>query len=70
MHVNYKVKVNNSIDFDINTESLKRFDAISTSNSKFHILQNNTPYKAEIIDADFYQKTYTIVINNNSSPLL
>lgn len=66
MHVNYKVKVNNSIDFDINTESLKRFDAISTSNSKFHILQNNTSYIAKIIDANFNQKSYTVTINNNT----
>lgn len=66
MSANYKVKVNNSIDFDINSESLSKFDAIPNSESKFHILQDNSSYEAEIIDADFNKKSYTVSINNNA----
>ena len=62
----FKVKVNNSFDFDVDSEKIKEFDAISHENQKFHILEKSKSYNAQIINQDFNNKTYTISINNNT----
>jgi biotin carboxyl carrier protein len=66
MDSNYKLSVNNSNSFELTENNLKNLDAISVGNSKFHVLKNNKPYKAEIISADFVAKKYTIKVNNNT----
>lgn len=65
MSSDFKVKVNDTFEFDFNTENTSKLDAVSVEKNKFHILQNNLPYKAEIILSDFYQKKYTVKVNNN-----
>ena len=62
----FKVKVNDSFDFEISQGDLAHFDAIRVSNSKFHVLQENKSYKAEITDANFYNKQYQVKVNNNT----
>lgn len=66
MNTQFNVKVNNSLEFDISTEDVQKADIIKTSNAKFHVLQNNIPFKAEIISSNFHQKEYVIKINNNT----
>ncbi|ARV06188.1 acetyl-CoA carboxylase biotin carboxyl carrier protein subunit [Polaribacter sp. SA4-10] len=66
MNNQFNVKVNKSLEFDITTDDVINADIVQTSSSKFHILQNNTPFNAEIINADFLQKKYSIKINNNT----
>lgn len=65
MGSDFKVKVNDTFEFDFNTENTSKLDAVSVEKNKFHILQKNLPYKAEIIFSDFYQKKYTVKVNNN-----
>jgi len=65
MSSDFKVKVNDTFEFDFNTENTSKLDAVSVEKNKFHILQKNLPYKAEIIFSDFYQKKYTVKVNNN-----
>jgi biotin carboxyl carrier protein len=65
MNSNYKVKVNDTFEFDFNKENTSKLDAVSVEKNKFHILQKNLPYKAEIIFSDFNQKKYTVKVNNN-----
>lgn len=62
----YKVIVNNDTSFDIDQESLNKFDAIKISDSKFHVLQNHETYNAEITDANFNKKKYQVKVNNNT----
>ncbi|MFV9550726.1 acetyl-CoA carboxylase biotin carboxyl carrier protein subunit [Algibacter sp. PT7-4] len=65
MSKNFKVKVNNTIDLDINQEEILALDALQTSKDKYHILQNNKSFKAEIIEANFNKKTYQVKVNNS-----
>lgn len=65
MSTNYKLLVNNSASFEVNENDLQKLDAIMLEASKFHVLKNNKPYKAEIISADFISKKYSIKVNNN-----
>ena len=62
----YKVLVNNSFEFEFDSDKTNELDAIIVNDSKFHILRNNTSYIAEITDSQFQQKKYTVKINNNS----
>lgn len=62
----FNTTVNNTYDFEVNEEDVSNLDAIPISNSKFHILQQNIPYEAEIIKANFNSKSYTVKVNNNT----
>ena len=66
MSKTFKTKVNNSFEFDLDSKIISEFDAISHSENQYHILDNNTSYKAQISAQDFYNKTYTVRINNNN----
>ncbi len=66
MSKSYKVKVNNSFEFDIDTKQTSQLDIINLSTSKYHILKDHKTYRAEIADGNFNQKKYTVKVNNNS----
>jgi biotin carboxyl carrier protein len=66
MSDSYKVKVNDSFQFDFDKEQISRLDAVNMDTNTFHVLHENKPYKAEILSADFNHKTYTVKVNNNS----
>lgn len=66
MDTSYKLLANNSGSFELTESSLKNLDAVCIEQSKFHILKDNKPYKAEIVSADFIAKKYTIKVNNNT----
>jgi len=65
MDTTYKLLVNNLNSFELSESDLKNLDVVCVENSKFHILNNNKPYKAEIISSDFIAKKYTVKVNNN-----
>jgi biotin carboxyl carrier protein len=66
MSADFKVKVNDTFEFDFKKESISQLDAVSIERNKFHILHQNLPYKAEIISSHFNQKKYTIKVNNST----
>lgn len=66
MSTTYQLKVNNSIVFDFSENQLSELDAVSIETAKFHILQNNCPFQAEIIASDFNSKKYTVKVNNTT----
>lgn len=66
MSADFKVKVNDTFQFDFKKESISQLDAVSIETDKFHILHQNLPYKAEIVSSDFNQKKYAVKVNNNT----
>lgn len=66
MSNSYKLSVNNSSIFDLSESDLKNLDAVRVEKSMFHVLNDNKPYKVEIISADFIAKKYTVKVNNNT----
>ena len=66
MNSSYKVNVNDSFHFDLTKESVSQLDAVAVEANKFHVLHENSPYKAEIITSDFNKKTYSVKVNNNT----
>lgn len=66
MSSDYKVKVNGSLEFTLGNSNLSQLDAVEVEANNFHILHQNKPFRAEIINGDFVQKTYEIKVNNNT----
>ncbi len=66
MNNKFKLKVNNSLEFDISDDDIDKLDVEKTKGMQYHVLQNNKPFKAELIDSDFNRKKYSIKINNHS----
>jgi biotin carboxyl carrier protein len=66
MNNSFKVVVDNTHEFKINSDDISKIDAIQTSPNSYHILKDNKSIKAEVIEKDFFRKTYTIKINNSS----
>ena len=66
MNKHYKVKVNGALELSVSNSELEALDAIQTTNSKYHILQDGKSYSAEITDSRFSEKTYEVKINNNT----
>lgn len=66
MSNSYKLSVNNTSSFDLSESDLKNLDAVSMDKTKFHVLKDSKPFKAEIISADFIAKKYTVKVNNNT----
>lgn len=66
MSIGYKVNVNDTYHFDMDSNSVLQLDVVSVGSNEFHILHDNLAYKASITEADFNQKKYTVVVNGNS----
>lgn len=62
----YKIKVNDSFQYEFDKDQVLQLDAVNTDANTFHVLHDNKPYKAEILSSDFNQKTYAIKVNNNT----
>lgn len=65
MSKSFKVKVNSNIDFKVAENDISKLDALETSKGKYHILQENKSFKAEITKADFNKKIYQVKVNSN-----
>ncbi|WP_452228313.1 acetyl-CoA carboxylase biotin carboxyl carrier protein subunit [Lacinutrix sp. MEBiC02404] len=66
MNTSYKVKINSATEIDITKSDALALDTIETGPSKFHILQNNHSFKAEITEANFKERAYQVKVNNNT----
>lgn len=65
----YKIS-SGDIAFDLNVGAIEGLDVVNTDGKEYHILINNTSYKAEILNFDFNAKSLTISINGNKYPIL
>ncbi|MEZ4802791.1 MAG: acetyl-CoA carboxylase biotin carboxyl carrier protein subunit [Gelidibacter sp.] len=62
----YSVTMDNGQELKINQQEIYDLDAIKTSDCKFHILQNNQSFEAEILKDNFASKSYKVKVNNNT----
>jgi|SRR5690606_4682900 len=65
MEKRYKVRVNDSLEFEFTRNEVESLDSREISKFKYHILQNNRSFKGEITNSGFLQKKYSVKINNN-----
>ena len=62
----FRVNVNQNQNFEFNTDQLKELDLIPNGKSKYHVLNKKRSFQAEIVQADFYKKEYTISLNSET----
>ena len=60
----FKASVNHADHFEISSENIQSLNAVSTHEKAFHVLKGNQSYKAEILETDFNNKTYSVKVNN------
>jgi biotin carboxyl carrier protein len=61
---NYLIFVNNK-ESPVHKKDLALLDMVKTSNSHFHLLQNNKGYELNLLKADYLKKTLRISVNGN-----
>jgi biotin carboxyl carrier protein len=68
----YKIKVNNQKEYAveggknpaINGNALN-WDIVEVKDGRFHIIKDNKSFNAEVIEANFAEKTFQLKVNNN-----
>lgn len=66
MEQNFKVVVNEEMEFRFTKEQLDSLDLTKNSKTDFHVLKENQSYKASLQKLDFQNKSYTVKINSNT----
>jgi biotin carboxyl carrier protein len=66
MEKKYKVRVNDSLEYEFSEEEIQAVDSQKISASQYHLLQNNHSFKAEFLETDFLKRQYEVKINNNT----
>ncbi|MCX2720400.1 acetyl-CoA carboxylase biotin carboxyl carrier protein subunit [Lentiprolixibacter aurantiacus] len=66
MEDQFKVKVNEELEYQLNLEDLSSLDALATSPTSYHVLVDSKPFTAQILQSDFHKKSYEIKINSNT----
>lgn len=61
----FTVQVNEQIDFTLDIEKTDQFDCQALEKNKYHVLRGSTSYKAELIEENFGDRSYSIQIGSN-----
>lgn len=66
MSQSFKANVNSTLDFDISETESSQLNSVKTTDNNYHVLHDNTSYKAEISALDFNKKSIQVKVNNNT----
>lgn len=66
MDKNFKVKVNNTFEYDFKSSDTEKLNILKLSKSKFHIINNNKSFDIQLEKSDFNHKEYVVSVNSNS----
>ncbi len=66
MDKNFKVKVDESFEFDLKDSDTEKLDLLKLEKSKFHVISNHKSFNIQLEDSDFHNKEYAIKINSKS----
>ncbi len=59
----FKAKADNHFEFELNLQDAKDLNMVSEEHQLFHILKENTSYKAKLISANYAKKEFIISVN-------
>ena len=65
MEKKFKVKVNDTSEFEFSKNQIMDLDIQVNENSSFHILHRHKSFKASVEKSDFLKRQYSIKINSN-----
>ena len=64
MEDTYRLRVNGEFEYMLNQKDIEEIDILPSGPTTYHILKENIPFRAEIIEADFLSKKYSIKVNS------
>lgn len=65
MEKSYRVKVDESFDFQLSEKEVSSLDVHQTNDLSFHVLQGDHSHHVQIIKADFKDRKYLVKVNGN-----
>lgn len=66
MEKNFKVKVDESFEFDLKTRDAYQLDLLKLSDNEFHVIKNGRSFNVKINESDFYNRKYVIKVNKST----
>lgn len=66
MEKKFKVKVDNSLEFNLKTLDAYQLDLLKLSENEFHVIKNGKSFNVKIIKSDFYNRKYVIKVNKST----
>lgn len=66
MEKKFKVKVDESFEFDLKTLDAYQLDLLKLPNNKFHVIQNGKSFNVKINQSDFYKRKYVVTVNKST----
>ncbi len=61
----YLATVNQTNKFKISAKQINALDFVKIDSTHFHILHDQKSFHAELVEADFHKKMFSVKINNN-----
>lgn len=66
MEKKFKVKVDDSLEFNLKALDAYQLDLLKLSNNKFHVIQNGESFNIKLNSSDFYNRNYSVTVNANT----
>lgn len=66
MEKNFKVKVDESFEYEFKNSDADKLDLLKVSTSNFHVIRNNKSFDIKLEKSDFNNKEYVVKVNANS----
>jgi len=66
MDKGFKVKINESIEFDLKGSDIKKLDFLKLSDTTFHVLKKNKSFNVELKKSNATKKEFVIKVNLNN----
>ena len=66
MDKNFKVKVDESFEFDLKDSDTEKLDLLKLEKHKFHVISNHKSFNIQLEDSNFHKKQYAIKVNSKS----
>ena len=66
MGKDFKVKINESFEFDLKDSDIKKLDSLKLSDTTFHVLNNNKSFNVQLKKSNATKKEVVIQVNLNN----
>jgi len=66
MDKKFKVKVDESFEFDLKNSDAEKLDLLKLEKRKFHVIDNHKSFNIQLENADFYNKEYAVKVNSKN----
>jgi len=66
MEKKFKVKVDESFEFDLKTHDAYELDLLKLSENEFHVIKDGRSFNVKINESDFYNRKYVIRVNKST----